>query len=652
MLRLLFGLGAFCGGVLVYSSEPSSRVTGVVLLGVLGLLGWSGHTIQQGVRWVKHYNEAFSMWSRGELDAAHAHLAKIPRKILKGWVGIAVENLKSAMHIGVGEFTAARTAADRALIERRDLYSRWIAPIVIEHISLAHGARALASAGLGDEAGVRQEVEWMRGEEAASPHARARVVLSEAILYARRDDRSRLADVMYGATNVTEFLQPRERTLFRTLRQMLRIDPAHVYRQRGNLVEETEESDLHAWMNRLVPRSADHMPKAPTPTARASRTPEAPQASADHVDGSSENLGSATAFDAALAGLAARARLDGAVREKQVAPKRGRALLTFAVWFVLIFVFLFVYDLLGPNAPAPSAHTAAVASATSPWLTTFPVIAGLAAALVGLLAWVWRFNIGVHAKVRRASLLSSMRRHDEARAIVDPMTRSILPSAKAPALFTRATDRETILQFAEALADCEEAIALFARTPKAAITLPEIHGQRGILLAILAKTTDQSARLEEAEATLSLIETTWPTHVYFDRMRYRLAMMIALARQDYVGAANLGASRSATLPIGYRDDLLADLVNIAVNGAASREESHAIASEIDADPELHAWFRCVVPEIIDAVRDGRKIGQRARVEYDAKPPLAASPGSRVGDELSEESSADEAAADEEDTMGR
>ncbi len=553
-------------------------------------------------KWTDVYNGAFRAWAQGDSAAAEAALAAVPARARRGWIGVAVESFQATLANEASRFAEAKVLADKALTPRTGFYEWIVRGMRAQFVAVAHGARAVAGAGLSDAAVVQEERAWVDSEPFVPANARARVLFAETVLAAQKDDRVLLTARVRRLSPQSEHLVPRERVVLRALRRLVQQAPGAVYRERSQVVEATEaaqESALRDWVTRLVPRATDVglddlVSEAAARTAPTDADLQLPELSKREA-------------------ATAKERLASAVKGKGQKKRLGRPAVTLMLWVILIALFLAIYRMLSPvqesrEAPGrahvtesvPAAETSNASGIMGAFSTAMVLLV-----VVALFATL-RARMGSIDKMARiSSLLASDDPEAGMRALDVLVAKARLPATRALALANRATERERRARFNAALRDCEEITALYQSSPRSqtgdTLYLPLALSQRAFVLAVLGKQHEDEKRLDESAEIMRAVNTSFPDFVLAQVHRFRVALVAALARSDYARASRIAASRPASMPLSYRDELLADLVLLATQGGTD-EGVHGLLSEIERAPFVPAWLESVAPEVLTAVR--------------------------------------------------
>ena len=424
------------------------------------------------------------------------------------------------------------------------------------------------------------------------------MLFAESVLAAQRDDRIALAACVRRLSVLGEHLMPRERVVLRALRRLVHQTPGNVYRERAQVVEETEANAVRDWVTRLVPRAHElglddiaHDVAAHTTASDADlHMPERTQREA----------------------ATAKERLEGAVKTRQSSAKKRSLVL--GIWVLTVMTMMAVFR-FSPRDSEPSARSPGtpVAEAAAPRnLVPFRIVSGVGGVLLILCCFaVLRGPArGVEAVRRAQAQLASQTpgAADQGMRTIDAQARSRFPVTAAVALVTRAIERERRADFAGSLADCEQTLAVFAANrslrvhPASLLHRPHALALRAFALAVLGKQTASVQRLADAGAVMAELEETYPESVHAVAHRSRVALILALAARDYERASRIAAARPTTMPIPYRDELLAELVTLSTQGNASHDAVHALLAEISENPQAQAWLEAVAPEVLGAVR--------------------------------------------------
>jgi hypothetical protein len=118
--------------------------------------------------------------------------------------------------------------------------------------------------------------------------------------------------------------------------------------------------------------------------------------------------------------------------------------------------------------------------------------------------------------------------------------------------------------------------------------------------------------LEDADAELAILCRDFPTYPRLSSSLLRVRLVRAMRSGDRDAACAIARSRTADLPLPYREDVLADLA-LASRGDATDEDLTRLDAELDDDAELRGWIDCVAPGLRDHPTGH---GRRPRVHAD------------------------------------
>ena len=539
-------------------------------------------------------NTAVQQLMRGDLRATSATLDAIPaRAVRSGNVRRAASTLRAMVALYEGRIEEAVTFATSAIEGRRGLFTS------IEEgpqIAAAHGVRGLAYAALGDDASAKLDADAAETSVDATPEVIARARLVRAIVASRAVYHEE-AFRAYLATNarlVLEHAMPRERALFRALRRMSRSPQRSVYREQGRAKDDRAPSKLASWIAFVAPEAAAYV--------------EGDRLLAERVD--EDVIPSGVPSDV-RALRTARASATSAI---DPARRRRRML---ALLAVLVALVVFASRVLAPSSP--SAHPPGTDEPLGPSSWTYDAFSLLFPLAVA--AIVWTTFMAMRRRRRRtlslARRLAAVGDRARARPTLVVLTSSGDGMIAATAGLELARLAATEADFAEAISRCDQAIARVSRQPLRAhasdILLPALMTESAVAMAA-------RGGLEDADAELAVLCRDFPTYPRLSSSLLRVRLVRAMRAGDRDAACAIARSRTADLPLPYREDVLADLA-LASRGDASEEDLARLDAELHDDGELRAWLDAVAP----GLRDDRA-GFTIRERSDPKKPAGA-PGS-------------------------
>jgi hypothetical protein len=155
-----------------------------------------------------------------------------------------------------------------------------------------------------------------------------------------------------------------------------------------------------------------------------------------------------------------------------------------------------------------------------------------------------------------------------------------------------ALSRERRAAFADALDHCDRGLAAVCSNPTsrviaATMLIPELLSERALILAA-------TGREQEARAEMAHVTDAFSTCPVLSRAERRFGVLIRARRGDLAGAADLAATESCDAPIPARDDLLGDVVRVAVR-TAGPDEVARVKKELQSNAEARRWIEAVAP---------------------------------------------------------
>jgi hypothetical protein len=99
---------------------------------------------------------------------------------------------------------------------------------------------------------------------------------------------------------------------------------------------------------------------------------------------------------------------------------------------------------------------------------------------------------------------------------------------------------------------------------------------------------------EDADAELAILCRDFPTYPRLSSSLLRVRLVRAMRGGDRDAACAIARSRTADLPLPYREDVLADLA-LASRGDATDEDGARLDAELHDDAELRTWIDAVAP---------------------------------------------------------
>jgi hypothetical protein len=130
------------------------------------------------------------------------------------------------------------------------------------------------------------------------------------------------------------------------------------------------------------------------------------------------------------------------------------------------------------------------------------------------------------------------------------------------------------------------------------LLFPGLVSQRAYALAALGRATD-------ADAEVEALARACPGYFALPAARLVVGLMNRAHQGDVRGAAGL-AEQLGDLPIGARDELVADLARAANDPeAAGPGEIERLAEELAVDREARGWIERVAPGVLAAFERAR-----------------------------------------------
>jgi len=532
------------------------------------LFGWGFYRLPQQGRATRLHNAALQSLLTGKDDEAVALLDDIsPRELRRGGLGVSVHTQRAmiAMHSGDAAKALALTTAGLALPWSRVPWFRMHEEL---HRTKARALEAICHASLGHEREAESDAAVAESSIAATPDVLARASLARSIVLARQNDRRALAaHLQQTAGLMLQSLSPRERSLVRAFRRMARAQVRNVYREPARR-DERLDGGFASWVGKLAPEAEAFAREAPLPVAVGeARDPSdaGPPSAVSNVRRAHDNAGK---------------------------PMRRRML---ALWVILVATFFGIWNALSPSSikryhvPAPS-HEA-------PPDQGLPFTTYLAIFVVAVVAWVVLRVRTQRRQVRRlAQAELSIARGDVAgaRDVLTALTRSMAHSVAAAAHLGLARLAERRARWNDALAECDAGIKKLlqssaAKAMQADLLLPELMAARAFTLAAIG-------RYGEANAEMTVIASDYPAYVGMGAAEFRTGLLVAVREGDLPGARRVAMTRTPSLTLTLRDDMLADVV-LAASTDMTADERERIDAELSDDAELRAWIDAVAPDL-------------------------------------------------------
>lgn len=575
LLGLLYGLPWLLGGAFVAGDQIKSGMFGAPAAALAG----SYHAI-----------------GRGALREADAILDGVAGSPLL-WVERIAGLQRAIVAIRRGDLAAAKGKLDEVIALPIGLFARDNAAYQIE---AARALRAFVHASLGDHEAAAADVAWVRNKPGAALESLARVSLAEAMSLAKRGERDALrAHIERDRALLIEHCHPRERAIVRAYQRMLKVPTSTVYRRAAaREAEQLDEPPLADWVAKVDPAAVPFV-RAPKP-AQLAGPPVAALARA-----------STAAFEAV-----------GRAREAAIHAAKKPARLLWMMGGLFGFAAVSGIVALALSADANDHATANVGLPLIAFffsvLTTFAISAG---GIIGGLSLLRRMRPpppNVRRKLAEAGGSVAVGDLDRATKIADALVDHPhdLAAVQARVVLSAAAERRG--DAASTLAITDEALGRLPRLrPRHADALrPELTARRAFALAMLGRVDEASAELE----TLSRMQYPMLGRDMF------VVRLLSLVRPALSKSASLAeAARwveqgAADLPLGLREELLADLVRAtAAPEAAGLGEIARLKDELRSYPQNKRWIEIVAPGLIarfegageeDLARDD----ERARIE--------------------------------------
>ena len=613
--RPLPSSGLFAGGLsLVLLAGFIGLVAFPSLTGFLGVLVGAGmitadvrrRRIGDAAQLLAASFRAISLGRLADADTLLAFADATPA----AWSRRIADVQRAIVHLRRGDTEPALKRLDAAIARPIGRYARDNA---LYQIEAAHALRAFTRASLGDAEGARRDIAAVRARQGVSAESLARVSLAEAIVLERSGGRDALRALLDRDKGLLlESCHPRERAIVRAYQRMVRVTTTTAYRAAPPREEEEHHGDeplLLDWVARIAPGAAAFVraPKAHTGPA-GPRVEMLPEGRA----GGHRQLLEDRAITAANVGK----------RSNRLRALAALAGVSAAIVGVFAIVTALVEAVPDPHlldaVPDPSRIGASVA-----WIPILPI------ALFALAVALGAAGFRVSSRVRHAS-------HGERSRLGvarDAIGRGDLDAASAAlkGLEVREHDRlaahASALQATIAERRCDAEAMLEAASTglgrlarvsphDAAMLQPELIAQRALALTLLDRHVEAAAEL------VLLAERTSPMRER-DLFRVRL---IGLARAGKLAeAARWIEQESGDLPLGVRDELLADLVRAAAApDSAGLGEIERLEHELRTEPEIKRWIEWVAPSLLHAFRSTSE-GPDLDEEKAVAPPLRVGP---------------------------
>lgn len=528
------------GGALFAIAAPKGIVSGELLGAFCALTG--AFQWRMGLA-AQNANAAAAAINRGDMNEAREIVAYVRARHRLTYVHRLLDSHESEIAWREGELVEAKRHLENARA-RKDLiaYGTW-RDVHIAHIESLY---ALVLAMLGDDSGAEAAIARIRSNDRASGSALARAELAHAALLARRGDLNALHHhLMRTHVLLTEGLESRGRALHRAFRRMTATRGSNAYRvpvRSGT----ARASGSSAWLARVFPAGAELV---------------------DFDDGGE-------------VGRAIEAPVGAAPPPPvQKAKPRVQTKLVIGLWVLLVALFLVIYNLFSnPDDPR------------QPELPPIPVDGIVAGVLLAVAALVVVLVRGARAKGRaleeaqRALVCGEL---DRAGALVRPLVADRNRIIGANARLILAHIRERNADFAGALAECDQALALLtgtARMGAADVLHPQLIASRAFLFGALGRDGD-------SDAELARLAREFPAFPYAAGMVLRTRLVRAIRNRDHALATELARARG-DVSLGAYGELAAEIV-LARDADDRDERLAAIREDLAALPAADSWLRAI-----------------------------------------------------------
>jgi hypothetical protein len=150
--------------------------------------------------------------------------------------------------------------------------------------------------------------------------------------------------------------------------------------------------------------------------------------------------------------------------------------------------------------------------------------------------------------------------------------------------------------FADAIARCDAAIARVERQPLRAaaadLLLPSLMAESAVAMAA-------RGGVDEAAAELAILTRDFPAFPQLAAAQLRVRLLSAVRAADRDTACALARGRTASMPLPYREDVLAELL-LASRGDVPEDDRERLDDELSDNAELRAWLDAVAPGLREA----------------------------------------------------
>lgn len=530
---------------------------------------------------------SFRAVSVGRLAEAEAFLDVADKSRLP-WSRRIADIQRAIVYLRRGDTDQALRRLDAALARPLGRYARENA---LYQIEAAHALRAFTRASLGDADGARHDIAAVRSRRGVSAESLARASLAEAILLERTGGRDALRALLDRDKGLLlESCHPRERAIVRAYQRMVRVTTTSAYRASGTRDDEEkhrgDEPLLVDWVTKVAPAAAPfvRVPRAHTGPA-GPHVAMLPQARVN---------ASPTVLRDRVATAAIVGKRSNRLRALALASGMAAGLVGFVALIAALTAGM-------PDPPALSSPT--FAPLALPW-SSIPFTPIALFALAAALAFA-AFRVsrrGRHASNEERGRLGTARDAigrgdlDAASAALRGLEGCEHDRLSAHASALQATIAERRCDAAGMLATASTGLGRLARVDEgdAFSIQPELIAQRALALTLLD-------RSDEAAAELGILAHRTSPMRERDLFRVRL---IGLARRgDLAEAARWVEQEAGDLPLGVRDELLADLVRAAAAPeAAGLGEIERLEHELRTEPEHRRWIEWAAPQVLRRFR--------------------------------------------------
>ncbi len=565
---LFIGVALILGGIafFVLDVHGVSRVFLLyAMLAGAALVAFARYQSRTGLL-VAIHNATFALSSRGAFADAIALSERIPASLLVRGVGARMVHLQRGM---LHFFAGNRAEAGAALTYAIDIPGSWSDPVARGGLALALGSRAFVRAAARNDAGANDDVRRLREETDAGPEAEARATLAEALVASRSENApGDLAERLRALDPYLGYLMPYERALARGLRKASRRNVRSIYREHAADLEEEQRQGVAAWMRDISPEAAAGTASEAAAPVDGATTGAVPPAAAEAIAASRARWKTKPTFSVA------------------------KSIKVFGVWGLLLGAILMIWQSLAPDAhPRPRTHApVAAADADEDAALARPLLVAPLVGLLGFAFLVWRVR-RLNTDLTRARRLASRGDTAAAERILEGLLESSI--ARGGATHQLATLAEQRGDFATAILRTTAGLSHALGTTGRRINSHDLLGPG--LLGEQAFCRAAAGHPDEAAADLAVLETDYPSYAWIEGERFRTRLAILLARGDHEGARTFATTRTLTMNVPIRVELLCDVLLAVANPALSQEERTALRHELEADATYAPWIDALVP---------------------------------------------------------